>query len=71
MTASVNLLNYSILYFEYSPSWVPIEIRAFCKTFLKALNIALLLSMISLVATEFGLEKRHWKNGEQDFLEFL
>ena len=70
VSASVNLLTYSIWHFEYSHSWVPIEVRVFCKTFVKALNIALLLSMISLTARELGVEKWHWKNGKEDFLEF-
>ena len=48
-----------------------IEVRVFCKTFVKALNIALLLSMISLDARELGLEKEHWEIGEEYFLEFL
>ena len=71
VTASVNLLTYSIWHFEYSHSWVLIEVRVFCKTFVKALNIALLLSMISLDARELGLEKEHWEIGEEYFLEFL
>ena len=58
VTASVNLLTYSIWHFEYSRSWVPIEVRVLCKTFVKELNVPLLLSMISLVARELGLEKR-------------
>ena len=46
------------------------EVRVLWKTFVKALNIALLLLMISPVARELGVEKQHWKNGEQNFLEF-
>ena len=71
VTASVNLLTYYIWPFEYSRSWVPIEVRVFCRTSVKALNIVLLLSIISLGARELGLEKRHWENGKEDFLEFL
>ena len=33
VTASVNFLTYSIWHFECSRSWVPIEVRVFCKTF--------------------------------------
>ena len=46
--------------------------KGFCKTFVKALNIALLLSVIvvSVVVSELGVEKRHLKNNEEDFLEF-
>ena len=44
--------------------------KGFCKTFVKALNIALLLSVISPVVNELGVEKRHLKNNEEDFLEF-
>ena len=47
-----------------------LEIRVFWKAFVKALNIALLLSMISPVARELGVEKQHWKNSKDDFLEF-
>ena len=37
---------------------MPIEVRAFCKTFVKALNIVLMLSIISPAARETALEKR-------------
>ena len=70
VTASVNLLTYSIWHFECSRSWVLIEVRVFYKTFVKALNIALLFSMISPAARGLEVEKRHWKNGDKDFLEF-
>ena len=42
----------------------------FWKKIVKAQNIVLLLSMISPAARELGMEKRHWKNDEDDFLDF-
>ena len=64
------LIDLLHLTFECLRSWVPIEVRIFCKTFVKSLNIALLFSMISPTARELGVEKWHWKNGKEDFLEF-
>ena len=36
---------------------VPIEVRVFCKTYVKALNIALLFLMVSPAAKKLGLVK--------------
>ena len=47
VTAPVNLLTCSIWHLKSSCSWVPIEARFFCKTSVKILNMALLLSMKS------------------------
>ena len=46
---------------------MPIEVRVFCKTFVKALNIAILLSMISLVARELGLKKTALEKRRREF----
>ena len=56
VTASANLLTCYIWHLECSYWWVSIEeVKVFCKTSVKALNIALLLLMISPAAREFGV----------------
>ena len=55
VTVSINLLSCSIWHFECLCSWIPIEVRVFCKTLVKALNSALLPSMIFPVARELGV----------------
>ena len=71
VTASVNLLTCSIWHLKYPCSWVSIEVRVFCKTSVKALNISLLLSMISPAARELEVAQDAWLlEGTPPYLEF-